>query len=188
MLVSGMFAVFCVCPSDTEEYRPTPAGMAGLRHKLRHNLQGKRSALARLSELRKLSRPRPSSLPMTASTLSALKNFLENFGELKSGKSQFVTEKSTRKIPRIWQLKSIFAKHGWPEIRRAVSQPHLACGCWIEPLDLARFYDCPRHARDCPPKPTPMARARLETMTLSQRWATRLFLMDERLSRIVAYP
>ena len=36
MLVSGMFTAFLVCLSDTARDGPTPAGMAGLRHKQRH--------------------------------------------------------------------------------------------------------------------------------------------------------
>ena len=42
MRVSRTFTAFRVCLSDTARHRPTPAGMAGLRHKLRHNPQSKR--------------------------------------------------------------------------------------------------------------------------------------------------
>jgi hypothetical protein len=37
MRVSCMFAASCVYPSDIAEDRPTQVGMAGLRHKQRHN-------------------------------------------------------------------------------------------------------------------------------------------------------
>lgn len=36
MRVSRMFTAFCVCLSDTASTGPTPAGIAGLRHKQRH--------------------------------------------------------------------------------------------------------------------------------------------------------
>jgi hypothetical protein len=36
MQVSGMSTAFCVCLSDTAGNGPTPAGIAGLRHKPRH--------------------------------------------------------------------------------------------------------------------------------------------------------
>lgn len=36
MRILGIFAAFLVCLSDTASTGPTPAGMAGLRHKRRH--------------------------------------------------------------------------------------------------------------------------------------------------------
>ncbi len=39
MLVSGRFAAFLVCLTDTARDGQTPAGMAGLRHKQRHKLR-----------------------------------------------------------------------------------------------------------------------------------------------------
>ena len=41
MLVSGRFAAFLVCLSDTARDGQTPAGMAGLRHKQRHKQRHK---------------------------------------------------------------------------------------------------------------------------------------------------
>ena len=38
MRVLRTFTAFCVCLSDTAGHGPTPAGMAGLRHKTRHTV------------------------------------------------------------------------------------------------------------------------------------------------------